>query len=296
MIDYEKIYVDSYSEYYFKAETLIKKFLMKRKSEECAFGKTLQKVKEYLITQQKDKYNLYENKKLIEIYELFAKRYQEYEVNHIQNIFAKKIKIAFENIETSQLPANYNFQKFIKDIAIIEVVIEISRLLSNNNVLLEMFYTANVFDNFEIREHRGIALEHYPVYKKLHKILNPEYYEHNITKEDLKTFETDSSKFGEKRVDFDPNHFNKKGYDLFLYLVENYTIKEEQKIKYINIWYFLKRKVRKDIYSFSFTQEKYVKFILANYSIEIKKFAKAQYDFDEQVNILNSLEDQFRRQ
>ena len=296
MIDYEKIYVDFYSKYYTKAEVLIKFYLIKRKSQGKAFGKSHFLVSNYLKNALANNYNLHRNEKLKVVYELFGTRYNEYEADHIRNIFAKEVKTAFEKIQFSELPKNYSYPKFIKEIAIIEVVIEISRLMSNNSQLLEMFYKANVFDDFEIREHRGISLEHYPVYKKLQQMAYPEYYEHNIIKEELKTFETDSLKFGEKRVDFDPNHFNKKGYDLFLYLVENYTIKEEQKIKYINIWYFLKRKVRKDIYSFSFTQEKYVKFILENYSIEIKKFAKAQYDFDEQVNILNSHEDQFRRQ
>ena len=176
MIDYEKIYVDSYSEYYCKAETLIKKFLMKRKSEEMGFGKTSQKAKEYLTAKQKDKYNLLENRKLIEIYELFGTRYQEYEVNHIQNIFAKKIKIAFENIETSKLPLNYSYSKLIKEIAVIEVLKEISRLMTNNNRLLELFYDLNMFDEFEIREHRNISLENYPIYKKLNMIKYPNYY------------------------------------------------------------------------------------------------------------------------
>jgi hypothetical protein len=295
-MDYENIYESFYSNYYTKAEFLIKSFLIKRKSQKKTFGITINEVKNYFSNKIINNHNLYKNENLQNLHQTFYRRYSIYEIDHVQEIFANDIKNEFDKINTAELPTNYNYTKFIKEIAIIEVVNEILRLLSINSQLLEMFYSANVFDNFEIREHRGIALEHYPVYKKLHQILYPEYYEHNIIKEDLKTFEIDSLKFGEKRVDFDPNHFNKKGYDLFLYLVENYTIKEEQKIKYINIWYFLKRKVRKDIYSFSFTQEKYIKFILENYSIEIKKFAKAQYDFDEQVNILNSLEDQFRRQ
>ena len=177
MIDYEKIYQDFYSKNYNKAETLIKNFLKKRKSENRAFGKSSFNVIEYLTASQKDKYNLHKNEKLRGIYELFGTRYSEYEVDHIQKIFANEIKIAFENIEASQLPKNYSYPKFIKEIAIIEVVNEILRLMSNNSQLLEMFYRANVFDNFEIREHRGIALEHYPVYKKLHQILHPEYYE-----------------------------------------------------------------------------------------------------------------------
>jgi hypothetical protein len=96
--------------------------------------------------------------------------------------------------------------------------------------------------------------------------------------------------------DFNANHFNQNCYDLFLYLVDNYTLKNEKIIKYINIWYYLKRNVKKDIYTFSLTQIKYSQFIKEKYTINIRKFAKAEFDFEEQVSVLNSLEQQFRNQ
>lgn len=198
MIDYEKIYVDFYSKYYTKAEVLIKFYLIKRKSQDKAFGKSHFLVSDYLRNALANNYNLHRNEKLKVVYELFGTRYSEYEVDHIQKIFANEIKIAFENIEVSQLPKNYSYSKFIKEIAIIEVVDEISRLMSNNSQLLEMFYKANVFDDFEIREHRGISLEHYPVYKKLHQILHPEYYEPFNKEDNLELFVTENIDFKEK--------------------------------------------------------------------------------------------------
>ena len=198
MIDYEKIYVDFYSKYYTKAEVLIKFYLIKRKSQDKAFGKSHFLVSDYLRNALANNYNLHRNEKLKVVYELFGTRYSEYEVDHIQKIFANEIKIAFENIEVSQLPKNYSYSKFIKEIAIIEVVDEISRLMSNNSQLLDMFYKANVFDDFEIREHRGISLEHYPVYKILHKILHPEYYEPFNKEDNLELFVTENIDFKEK--------------------------------------------------------------------------------------------------
>ena len=198
MIDYEKIYVDFYSKYYTKAEVLIKFYLIKRKSQDKAFGKSHFLVSDYLRNALANNYNLHRNEKLKVVYELFGTRYSEYEVDHIQKIFANEIKIAFENIEVSQLPKNYSYSKFIKEIAIIEVVNEILRLMSNNSQLLDMFYKANVFDDFEIREHRGISLEHYPVYKKLHQILHPEYYEPFNKEDNLELFVTENIDFKEK--------------------------------------------------------------------------------------------------
>ncbi len=99
----------------------------------------------------------------------------------------------------------------------------------------------------------------------------------------------------------DPNKFNIAGYNLFTYLIENYTAKKEKIIKYINIYYYMKYEIHKDeklskIYTFSFIQEDYKEFIQENYSVEIRKFAKAVFDFDEQIRVLNSLESNFRRQ
>jgi hypothetical protein len=93
---------------------------------------------------------------------------------------------------------------------------------------------------------------------------------------------------------FDANHFNNDCYNLFCYLVDNY--KKKGKIKFINIYYYLKDEVIKDKYSFRFIQNEYTEFIKENYKVEIKKYQKATFDFDEQKRVLNSLEEQFRKQ
>lgn len=93
---------------------------------------------------------------------------------------------------------------------------------------------------------------------------------------------------------FDPNHFNNDCHNLFNYLVENYS--KKGKVKFINIYYFLKDEVDKQKYSFNFIQDDYTIFIKAKHQIEIKKYQKAEYDFIEQKRILNSHEQQFRKQ
>jgi hypothetical protein len=95
-----------------------------------------------------------------------------------------------------------------------------------------------------------------------------------------------------KTVDFNPNHFNKKGNDLFLYLVENYT--KEGKIKFVNIFEFMKKGIDKSKYAFRFTQKDYKAFIISNYHVEIKKFKVAEFLYeDAEKGILNSHEQQF---
>jgi hypothetical protein len=110
----------------------------------------------------------------------------------------------------------------------------------------------------------------------------------------LKNPETEISQHqqpNQRNADFDPNHFNQKSYDLFLCLVENYS--KKGKVKYINIFEFMRKSIDKDKYPFKFTQEKYTAFILLNYEIEIKKYAVADgYEYDEKP-FLKSHEQQF---
>jgi hypothetical protein len=92
---------------------------------------------------------------------------------------------------------------------------------------------------------------------------------------------------------FNPNFFNQKAYNLFLYLVDNYE--KKGKVKFINIFYFLKNEVKKDLYTFNFIQEKYTYYILNNYQMEIKKYAIPE-NFDVEKNVLNSLESDFKNE
>ena len=92
---------------------------------------------------------------------------------------------------------------------------------------------------------------------------------------------------------FDPNHFNQKAYNLFLYLVDRYE--KCGKIKFINIYYFLKNDVKKDIYTFKFIQEKYTAYIKEKYNIEIKKYETAE-SYEAEKSVLNSFEDRFRKE
>lgn len=109
----------------------------------------------------------------------------------------------------------------------------------------------------------------------------------------------EASLSSEIKKGYNPNHFNNAGFDLFLYLIGNYTIKKEHKIKYINIYFYMSNELPKNlalsnIYNFNFTQNNFKKYMLDNYSIVLKKMETAEYDFEKQIRVLNSLESDFR--
>ena len=99
----------------------------------------------------------------------------------------------------------------------------------------------------------------------------------------------------ESNKQFDKNHFNKFTFELFEYLVNKYTKKGN--IKFINIWYFLKRDRPKELnIKFNFTQDEFKEFIRkrTKNEIVIKKFAKSEFKYDEtELPILNDLTSDF---
>lgn len=101
----------------------------------------------------------------------------------------------------------------------------------------------------------------------------------------------------ETDLEFNRNYFNEKTYNLFLYLIKNYE--KKFKVKYTNIWYFLKYNIEKIKYNYKFniTQDKYKSFIKENYNIKILKFKKAEYLYNQhELPTLNNLEIDFREQ
>jgi hypothetical protein len=94
-------------------------------------------------------------------------------------------------------------------------------------------------------------------------------------------------------INFNANYFNANAYNLFNYLIGNYENKF--KIKYINIWYFMRSEIDKNKYKFTITQECYTKYILEKFSVKISKFEKADYKYeDTEKPTLIQLEKDFR--
>jgi hypothetical protein len=96
-------------------------------------------------------------------------------------------------------------------------------------------------------------------------------------------------------LNFNSNQFNENCFLLFKYLVKNYE--KKGKIKYINIYYFLKQisKDKKETYRFKMLIENdYKPYIGEHYLIKITKFERAEYAYeDTELPILRDLEKKF---
>lgn len=175
-MSYENIYEGFYLKYYSKVEFLIKNFLVKRHSQKKTFGNSYNEVIYYLSNDFVKKHNLYNNENLEYAYRIFCKRGNIYFIDEVQEIFKNEIKIEFDKIDVAELPANYTYYQFIKEVALIEAVREILRLFSNHERLHAMVYELNEFDKFEIKVYGNFALEDYPSFKILHARLYPTNY------------------------------------------------------------------------------------------------------------------------
>ena len=179
-MNYENIYEDFYLKYYSKVEFLIKNFLVKRHSQKKRFGNSYNEVIHYLSNDFVNKHNLYNNENLENAYRFFCKRRSIYFIDEVQEIFKNEIKIEFSKINAAELPSNYTYHQFIKEVALIEAVREILRLFSNHERLHAMVYELNEFDKFEIKVYGNLALEDYPSFKILHAKLYPTNYSNTI--------------------------------------------------------------------------------------------------------------------
>jgi hypothetical protein len=166
-MDYEKIYTEFYTKYYDKAEFLIQQFFVKRHQQNQLFLNVLNEVNQFLYAYPIQKCVVSKNENLNKLHVIFGNRYRIYANNPIQHVLQHEIKTGFDQLNPSELPNNYHYSVFVKEMALVEAVNEISRVLSNNARLLEMMYQLNQLGSFEIRIQENLALEEYPIYKKL---------------------------------------------------------------------------------------------------------------------------------
>lgn len=172
-MDYNLIYTKLYDQNYLRFEKIIKNRLLKSKAQKLNFGNVSNEIRGYLTKFHSKKIDFLKDNKLDELYSTFQKRYTFYEIDQIEEIFKNKIEKQFKKLVTEK---KYTLNNLIKDIALIEITNEIGRLLQNHSSLFDLFYKANDFEEFEIKEYGHIALENVPLYKKLHKKVYPEYY------------------------------------------------------------------------------------------------------------------------
>jgi hypothetical protein len=295
-MNYESIYEGYYLKYYSKAEFLIKNFLVKRYSQKKAFGNSYNEVIHYLSNDFVKKYNLYANKNLEYAYRIFGKRHSIYFIDEVQEIFKNEIKIEFDKINTGDLPANYTYHQFIKEVALIEAVRQILRLFSNHERLHAMVYELNEFDKFEIKVYGNLALEDYPNFKILHAKLYPKPLEIIVENVQLEVFDSEEIDLNDSTTTYDylGQSSNEKANELFDFLIQYYRPDEKTSVKFVNILHYLKNDANKELYIFNIKQLDFKEIIKTNFKIEIKKFAKSERYHDDEKSILNTLESSFR--
>jgi hypothetical protein len=294
-MEYQKLYTYFYTKYYSKTVFLIKSFFVKSESQNKHFWLVYNEVQQYLHDEFIHKSNLNQNEHLKKAYQIFCNRHRIYAREQEENIFVYEISEFVKQIKHTDLPQGYHYTKLIIEIAVLEAVTEISRLMSNQSQLLEMVYKQNAFDAFEIRDYQNLALQDFPIYKKLHLELHSQTPTTFIASDNLGANPMGKLDFmAVLQNPYNRNHWNENCFDLFHYLVANYE--KKGKIKYINIFYFLKNNTDKNTYAFGFTIDQYKEFIQTNFGLVLTKFERAEYEYIEKViPILNAFEQDFRK-
>ncbi|WP_445452471.1 hypothetical protein [Flavobacterium sp. 25HG05S-40] len=198
-MNYEKEYQYFYNRYYSKSEKLIKQLLITEKIKGRNVDIVYNKLGHYLTTEFPTKILATTNPKLKDLLQLFEKRFKYYEVNEISSIFTYEIKTSFNKIEVSELPVGYTIRKLLIEIAILNILDEISRLLLVNRSLFNRFYQLDDFTDFEIKDYKGLSVEDTSIYRVLNEKLYPDSY----TNTDYEDFDFE-----------EPEKANEKGYSL----------------------------------------------------------------------------------
>ena len=238
-MDYEKTYHEFYSKYYDKAEFLIKQFLLKRQSRNKLFSTVINEVNHYLNDYSINKSCISKNENLKKLYLIFDNRYRVYANNHLQEIFFNEIKTGFDKLKTLELANEYSYIGIIKEIALLEALKEISRLLSNNARLFEMMYKLNEFEAFEIRIHSNLALEDYPTFQELHHKLYPSKENNTLGLYGIETIASGN---------FEHSDNEKQIYSLFINSMVYYCFLEYRKhiIDFYTDYSYLKKRLEKE--------------------------------------------------
>lgn len=236
-MEYIEKYNFFYSKYYSKTEILIKNYLIKSKANERTYNYSSNKVRAYISEYQQD---LFPNSEIKKLQNLFDRRAGYYETNATEKILKNELKDEFDRINKV---VNYDYIKYVKTLALYNVLDEISRLLSNNSLLLECFYIKNKFDDFEIKYYKGFDVVNTSIYKKLNEII----------------VEPKPQKDFEKLV------FQTDGLQMFNHLVSNYTA-IKNKAFFSHLFFFLQNKNK--LISQDNDSIDYRTYIIKNYEIE----------------------------
>lgn len=189
-MNYEDIYNKAYNKEYSFFELTIKNDYEKYKLQNRPFSYAQTKA----FANFKENFeNVKINSIFEDLYILFKRRFELYASNHLQSIF-EEIKNKFEAIDQKEEICYTDFNDFIMSIAMLELIIDINRIHSQNINLIEKYYNNNRFDIFEIRQYDK-NIESYEHFIELNKIDSPNLYINN----DVENEENNTADISEKK-------------------------------------------------------------------------------------------------
>ena len=159
-MNYEQEYQYFFNKYYSKSEKLIKQFLIIEKSKKRNANLVYNELEKYLSNKTVTIFAGVKYPSLEGLLLLFNNRHKNYEADEINLIFANEIKTGFEKIDILELlPPYYTLRKLLMEIAILNALNEINRLLLLNRNLFNLFYLLDDFTDFEIKDYVGFSIE-----------------------------------------------------------------------------------------------------------------------------------------
>jgi len=168
-MDYNLLYETTYQKYFSLAEKLLKKKYVTYKNEGYTFNFTYNElIREYWVYIRLLEKDLRENYNLTYL-KLFNDRFQLFETDRILNVINKRIVPLLKKNKEQHI---FDFHNFIYKTAKLDALKETSRLMSNNNRLIERMFELNDFRNFEIKQYPS-SLENLPLYQKLNEKVYP---------------------------------------------------------------------------------------------------------------------------
>lgn len=172
-MNYEDFYNKHYQLNYSNQESLAKSYFIDEHLKDRDFNYVFNALKEKIVKQCQTENLISQNKDLNDLLKIFNEKGDYYRNNLIQNILQNEITSKFNLIEN--LPPNYNFESFVKELAINNSNNEILRLLLINKRIYDMIFQLNSFDKFEIKVF-GSDIESTSIFKELHQKIYPEAY------------------------------------------------------------------------------------------------------------------------
>lgn len=172
-MNYEKEYLKYYNKIYSIIQYRVKIHYIEQYKKRRDFNKVQGEIKTFFSEKLGLKVFINNNDDLKILTTRFKDGKNDYFEDKINLNCENEIHPTFDLIDKTNFPKGYNFDKFLFQIAFVDVKNEIARLLHNNNTLFYFFYFFNEYDNFEIKDPSPYRMEDTEIYRNFHIRMYP---------------------------------------------------------------------------------------------------------------------------